>query len=145
MQVVDKAVEIVRNPLGGDSISLSLEQAREVVRKELDSPAFPGRFRTGPDYRDLMPGRPCQCPDCRRRRGETSPVDDEDFDDLEFDEDDLEKAFAATAPKGLPPEISKMMFEVLKRGFLAGESPDEVIDRLIGGSRGGKQKKGRRG
>src|SRR5438874_1232986 len=34
MEVVDKAVEIVRNPLGGDSISLTVDQAREVVRKE---------------------------------------------------------------------------------------------------------------
>src|SRR5207248_11778056 len=83
MQVVDKAVEIVRNPLGGDSISLTLEQAREVVRKELAAQAFPGdSFNSGPDYRDLLPGRLCQCPDCRRRRGETvSPFGDEEDED----------------------------------------------------------------
>src|SRR5208283_1153237 len=52
-EVVDHAVEIVRNPYGGDALSLTLEQARGVVRKELKAPAFPGRFSPGPNYSDL--------------------------------------------------------------------------------------------
>jgi hypothetical protein len=142
MQVVDRAVEIVRNPLGGDSVSLTLEQAREVVRQELDSPAFPGRFNTGPDYRYLMPGKPCQCPDCRSRRGETPELPDEPEDDFGFDEEDMEKAFNQAAPGDMPPEISKALFEIMKKALLSGESPDQIISRIIGGAE--KQKKGRR-
>ena len=33
------------------------KKAREVLRKELASPAFPGLFNPGPDYSDLMPRR----------------------------------------------------------------------------------------
>src|ERR1700749_4849802 len=39
-EVVGKAIEMVRNPLGGDSISLTMEQARDVMRKEIASAAF---------------------------------------------------------------------------------------------------------
>ena len=144
MEVVDKAVELVRNPLGGDSVSLTLEQAREVVRKEMASPAFPAGFSPGPDYGYLMPGKPCQCPDCRRKRGETSGPLDEVEDDYEFDEDEMERTFNERAPKDMPPEISKMLFEIMKEAFLTGESPDEIMSRIVGGSGRGKQKKGRR-
>jgi hypothetical protein len=143
MDVVDKAVEIVRNPTGGDSICLTLEQAREVVRKEIASPAFPDRFNTGPDYRDLMPGKPCQCPDCRRKRGGPEVFDEDGFDEDGFDEDDMERTFMARAPKDMPPEILRMLFETMKEAFLRGESPDEIMS-LVTGGRGSKQKKGRR-
>jgi hypothetical protein len=142
-EVVDQAVEMVRNPFGGDSISLTLEQAREVERKELASPVFPDRSHPGPDYGDLMPAKPCQCPDCRRKRGETfGPFDqDEEVGMAEFDEDEMERIFREGAPKDLPPDVSRMLFQVLKEAFLNGEPFDEIMSQITGG--GGK-KKGRR-
>ena len=147
MEVVDKAVEIVRNPFGGDSISLTLEQAREVVRKEIASPAFPGGFSPGPDYRNLMPGQLCQCPNCRRQRGEISGPfgKEEDGDDYEFGEDDVERIFNESVPEDMPPEMARTLLEVMKEALTTGESPDEIMSRIMGGSRGGgKRKKGRR-
>jgi hypothetical protein len=143
-EVVDQAVEMVRNPFGGDSISLTLEQAREVVRKELASPVFPDRSHPGPDYGDLMPAKPCQCPDCRRKRGETfGPFDqDEEVGMAEFDEDEMERIFREGAPKDLPPDVSRMLFQVLKEAFLNGEPFDEIMSQITGG--GGGKKKGRR-
>jgi hypothetical protein len=147
MEVVDKAVEIVRNPFGGDSISLTLEQAREVARKEMASPAFPGRFGPGPDYSDLMPRKLCQCPACRRERGEISgPFDEEeDGDDYEFGEDDIERIFNESVPRDMPAETARMLLEIMKEALASGESPDAILSRVMGGSRGGgKRKKGRR-
>jgi hypothetical protein len=149
--VVDKAVEILRNPYGGDSISFTLEQAREVVRRELDSPAFPSLFRPGPDYRDLMPENTCQCEDCKRRRGEEVGLfDDDDEDDFEdggfeeggeFSEAEMERVFNERAPKGMAPDVKKILFQIMRESFLAGESPEKGMDRFLGG---GKRKKGRR-
>jgi hypothetical protein len=152
MEVVDKAVEIVRNPFGGDSISLTLEQARDVVRKEIASPAFPGRFSSGPDYSDLMPRKLCQCPDCRRERGEISGLigeeedgDDYEFDGDDFDENDVERIFNESVPDDMPPETARMLLQVMKEALATGESLDEILSRVLGGSRGGgKRKKGRR-
>jgi len=148
MEVVDKAVEILRNPFGGDSISITIEQARDVVRKEIASPAFPGRFSTGPDYSDLMPGKLCQCPDCRRKRGEASSTfgeEEEEGDIFGFDEDEAERIFNQGVPGDVPPEMKRMLFEVMKEALATGESPEEILSRVMGGGRGGgKRKKGRR-
>jgi uncharacterized protein len=151
MEVVDGAVEIVRNPFGGDSISVKLEQARDVVRKELASAAFPANtFSPGPDYSDLLPVRakPCQCPDCRRQRGEAADgyegedlYDEEEDDEPEFDEAEMERIFKESLPKGMPPDIAQQLLEVMKEALLTGESPEEVMSRVMGG--GGK-KNGRR-
>jgi tetratricopeptide (TPR) repeat protein len=146
--VVGKAIEIVRNPLGGDSISLTLEQARDVVRKEMGSPAFPRGAGRDPDYSDLMPRRePCQCPECRAARGEIpGPFDDDDDDDFDdFPEAELESIFNEGIPDGVPPELSKALFSVLKEALVTGESPEKIMARIMGGRSGrGKQKKGRR-
>ena len=145
MDVVNQAVRIVRNPLGGESISLTLDQAREVVRKELASPGFPSPSSPGPDYTDLLPEELCQCPNCRRQRGESPGLFDDEgiLDDDEFDEAQMRKAFDAKVPEDMPPDIAGMLFEVMKEGFLSGESPDEIMTRILG-KRGGKQKKGRK-
>jgi hypothetical protein len=54
----------------------------------------------------------------------------------------MEKAFNQAAPGDMPPEISKALFEIMKKALLSGESPDQIISRIIGGAE--KQKKGRR-
>jgi tetratricopeptide (TPR) repeat protein len=151
-EAVDEAVEILRNPFGGDSASLTLEKAREVVRRELASAAFPSPFKPGPDYRDLLPVKVCQCSDCRRKRGEISGPfdDDEDFeeepdDDFEFSEDEMRRIFNESLPKGVPPDTAKLLFEVMKETFETGASPDDVMARVFGGGpKGGGKKKGRR-
>jgi tetratricopeptide (TPR) repeat protein len=154
-EAVDEAVDILRNPYGGDSVSLTLERAREVLRRELASTAFPSPFKPGPDYRDLLPVKACQCADCRRERGEISgPFDDydEEFDedgrddDFELSEDEMRRMFNENLPKDIPPATANLLFEVMKETFETGASPDEVMARVFGGERkgGGKKKKGRR-
>ena len=146
MDVVDQAVEIVRNPDGGDPLSLTLEQARCVVEKELKAPAFPGRFSPGPDYRDLLPvpRQLCPCPDCCRQRGEAA-MDwfDEVDDEPEIDEAEMKRTFYERLPEGIPPDLARELFEVMKESLLSGESPEEIMSRVMGGG-GGKKKKGRR-
>lgn len=145
MDVIDKTARIVRNPLGGDPISLTLDQAREVLRKELASPGFPSPFNPGPDYSDLLPEEVCQCPDCRHRRGECPGLfdDEESLEDDEFDEAQMKKVFDDRVPGDMPSDIAAMLFEVMKETLLTGGSPDEIVSRILGGS-GRKQKKGRK-
>jgi hypothetical protein len=143
-EVIDQAVEIVRNPYGGDSLSLTLEQAHGVVRKELKAPAFPTHFSRGPDYSDLLPAPRllCPCPDCSRQRGETAMDWFDDVDDEpEFDEAEMKRTFYERLPEGIPPDLARELFEVMKESFLSGESPEEIMSRVIGDS--GKKKKGR--
>ena len=92
-----------------------------------------------------MPAKPCQCPDCRRKRAGTfGPFDtDEEVGMAEFEEDEMEGIFREGAPKDLPPDVSRMLFQVLKEAFLNGESFDEIMSQITGGGGGGK-KKGRR-
>jgi tetratricopeptide (TPR) repeat protein len=156
-EAVDEAVEFLRNPSGGETPSLTLEKAREVVRRELASLAFPAGFKAGPDYRDLLPARLCQCADCRRERGEIPRIfDDDEFDDAEFDfddesdddgglsDDEMWRMFKESAPKGIPPELERMLFEALKEALITGESPEEIMSRIFGSGGGGNKKKGRR-
>jgi hypothetical protein len=149
MDVVNEATEIVRNPYG-DSISLTAEQARGVVKKELASPAFPSPNKPGPDYGDLMPKTACQCAKCRAKRGEIPDVfdeeedefDDDVFGDDEFDEVEMERVFKQNVPKGIPPELARMLYESMREAFLSGVSPDEIMEEIL--NEGGKKKKGRR-
>ena len=150
MDVIDKAIEIVRNPLGGHSIALTVEEAREVVRKELASPAFPSRSGSGPDYSDLIPvpGDLCQCPDCRQERENALDPFYEEEDEPEFDEAEMDRIFNDTVPKGIPPALAKQLFEIMRESFLTGDSPEEVMSRVAGEVRsangGGGKKRGRR-
>lgn len=148
MEVVDNAVESGRTPFD-DLVSLTLDQAREVVRKEKAAPAFPSRYNSGPDYSDFLPSdsgldEPCQCPECRSSRGESpDPADSFEIDDAE-----MERIFNERVPKDLPPELSRALLEVMKGAFKNGESPDQIMSRVAGIEKGlaaaKKKKKGRR-
>ena len=140
MEVVEKATEIVRNPFGG-SISLTLDQAREVVRKELSSPAFPGPFKPGPNYSHLMPGGPALF-DFAEPEDFGDPFDYPSGDDMPDDEE-LEEILLRSAPKGMPPELARMLLEALKVGLMNGLTPDEVMAEILG-EFAEKPKKGRR-
>jgi hypothetical protein len=147
MDVVDKAVELLAgSPF--DDLKITTEQAATVVRKEKAERAFSTAYRPGPDYSDLIKIKtvPCDCPDCRRARGEGSDAF-EDFDEGEDDFDEIESLLdSMPLPPGMPPEIGKMMMAEALAGVARGESIDSVMNRLFGSrpGSGGKRKKGRR-
>lgn len=154
MELVDRAVELARG-FGPEPLSLTPDQAAEVLRKEKAAAKFPKGNVRDPDYRNLLPQKLCDCPKCRRARAgipdpfeyERNPFDfdddDDDFDD--FDEAEMERIFNERVPDDMPPEIAQMLLEVMKEAFLSGESPDEVLSRLLGPGRSrGKARKGRR-
>ncbi len=139
--MVDRAVQLCRNPFGGESISLTLEQAREVIRRELASPLFPARFNVGPDYRDLLPQ--CDCADCRRARGEPcDPLDGDGPVDDELDDAAMKKMFNQQAPPEMPPEVAESLFELMRDAFRSGQSEDAIVAEILGGL--GKKKKDRK-
>ena len=138
MNLVERAVELLRGPFESDGLSMTLDQAAEVLRKEKAEPAFPKGLARTPDYSDILPDELCQCPDCRRARGETV----EPSADPDFDEEDLLDEIEV--PPDMPPEIARILFEETAKAVRQGESLDELISRLMGGGRGGKRKKGRR-
>ena len=88
MDVVEKAVELLADsPFSG--LSLTAEQASTVLRKEKAERAFPTAYRPGPDYGDLLGSALCDCPKCRRARGEAvGPF--EDFEEDDDDDDDID-------------------------------------------------------
>jgi hypothetical protein len=142
MDVVEKAVELL-----GDSpfedLTLTLEQASEVVTKEKAERAFPTVYRPGPNYSAYLGEELCNCPKCRRERGQAvGPFEalDGDDDDLDAMLDDIE------FPPGMPPEIAQAMFGEIGKAVQRGESIDSLLNRLFGPGAGfgGKRKKGRR-
>jgi hypothetical protein len=151
MQLVEEAVELTRGRFGPRALTLTLEQAAEVLRKEKAAkrlPKYPGQ---GPNYRNVLPRNLCPCPTCRAQRGEpVNPYDFEDeFEDGEdFDEfeDEMEEMFEEfPLPPGVPPDVARMLFEETKKAAKRGESLDDLQARLFGYLMGGqKGKKGRR-
>jgi hypothetical protein len=144
MDVVDKAVELLAgSPF--DALTVTTEQAAAVVRKEKAERAFPTVYRPGPDYSDLLEALACDCPDCRRARGERSdPLEHLEEDDDDFDIESLLDNMPL--PPGIPPDIGKMMLAEALDAVARGESVDSVMNRLFGSQpgSGGKRKKGRR-
>jgi hypothetical protein len=144
MDVVEKAVELVAgSPF--DTLTITPEQAASVLQKEKAQKAFPTANRPGPNYGDILGLTPCNCPKCRRKRGEdVNPYDDFDEDD----DSDLNEIFAEMGlPPELPPEIGKMLFEETKKALDNGEPIDSMLDRIFGpepGFRPGRGKGRRR-
>jgi hypothetical protein len=144
MDIVDKAVEMLAgSPF--DDLTLTPEQAATVVRKEKAAPAFPRAFRSGPDYSDLVGATLCDCPNCRRARGETGGP----FEDFEDDDDDLDLDAIleqTPLPPGMPPELARIMLEQAAKAVQSGESLDSMLNRVIGPEPGPgrRHKKGRR-
>jgi hypothetical protein len=143
MDVVDKAVELLSDSPFRD-LRLTPEQASLVVRKEKAEKSFPTSYRRGPDYSDILGSALCDCPKCRRARGEAAgPFEDfDDDDDVDLDAilDDM------PLPPGMPPEIAKMLLEETRKSLERGESIDSMLNRVIGHGPGpgGKRKKGGR-
>ncbi len=125
--LVKTAVDLSRTISGFEAVSLTPEQAAEVVRRETVEAAWPSGRRQGPDYGDLVE-RACMCPDCRQARGEMP--DDEDL--------------LAELPPDVPPELARLLLAETKTAVARGESLEELLARLPGGPRPGKRRKGRR-
>jgi tetratricopeptide (TPR) repeat protein len=146
MEVVDRAVEAGRNPYDDNPLKLTLDQAREVLRKEKESPAFPSPRNPGPDYSYLLyDDEPCMCPACRGKRAGASP----DGEDEPYIDEEMERSFYAAAPGGIPPEILPALLEVAKEAYRTGSDPEELMEQILAGmggkTPGGKKKKGKRG
>jgi hypothetical protein len=134
MEVVSQAVEAGRDLFAEDPLSLTADQARDVLRKEKASPAFPSRSSPGPDYSDLLPNDLCMCPACRGKRGQSSDPDLDDIFNLdadELDEDEMKRSFFEKAPKDIPREILPALFEVAKEAFFRGEYPTEILSQIL--------------
>jgi hypothetical protein len=147
MEVVSQAVEAGRDFLDEDPLSLTADQAREVLRKEKASPAFPTRSSPGPDYSDLFPDDLCMCPACRGKRGESPDPDLDDIFDLdadELDEDEMKRSFFEKAPEEIPREILPALFEVAKEAFFSGQDAEELLSRILLEGPSGKKKNARR-
>jgi hypothetical protein len=153
MEVVSRAVEAGRDFFGDAPLSLTADQARDVLRKEKASPAFPSPSSHGPDYSDLFPDDLCMCPACRGERGRSSKDPDDIFnpDAEELDEDAMRRSFFENAPKDIPPEILPALFEVAKESFFRGENPLHMLSEILledtpprNNPPGGKKKNGRR-
>lgn len=144
MDVVEKAVELLADSPFED-LKLTSEQVATVVRKEKAEREVPMPGRRGPDYGEFFGDRACDCPDCRRARGEGVG----DFDDLDEDDDDsdLDAILDQTEiPSDMPKEIAKILLEEGRKAVDRGESLDSLMNRLFGpGTRfDGGRKKGRR-
>ena len=102
----------------------------EILAKERTAHSFPRRAGDGPDY-DRFRKKRCDCPECRRARGEGTGDDDEDDFDTggiieATDLDRMERDLADQLPPGFPPEFVKEMLDAMARG----ESPSAFLDRL---------------
>jgi len=144
MEVVEKAVEMLADS-DLEDLPFTAEQAAAVLLKEKPERAFPTANRPGPDYSDL--GGPCNCPECRRARGENvNPF--EDFDEDQDDDDfDLDEILNETGiPPDMPPEIAKVLLNETKKAVQRGESLDSLLNRVFGPEMrsSARRKKGRR-
>jgi hypothetical protein len=145
VELIEDAIEFLRDELATDGPSITLEQAAEVLRKEKAEPAFPKGAKRGPDYTAFGPSGLCPCPKCRRARGEfVDAFEDTDFEDDE-DDDLFEDRGGLELPPGMPLELARMLYEEAESAIQRGESLDQLFARLMGSGRppGGK-KKGKR-
>jgi hypothetical protein len=127
-QVVEEALGFLAG-LGSMGIALTPEQAAEVLRKEKTTPKLTSR---APSLRGIL-GPKCDCPECRRARGEAAPPFDDFGSFEEFGEDDTsDDSF------NLPPE---RLVEELAKALPKGTSLEAILNQIL---RGGRKKKRRR-
>ena len=145
-ELLEKAANLLRGPLHSADLELTPEQAAEVLRKEKAEPKFLSRSSDGPDYRAILKEKLCDCPTCRRARGETPDSFDEDPEDDFEDEPDLDEIFAnMPLPPDMPREVAEMIMEETRQAVESGESLDSLMSRLFGpGPSQRSRKKGRR-
>jgi hypothetical protein len=127
--LVEDAIDLVSGLFAFEHVTLTPDQARDVLRKEKAAGEPPGKLRPGPTYHDLIEGA-CQCEECRRKRG--GVVDP--FVDLDDDEFDDDEDFGFDPPSDMPPEMAEMFAEEIQQAILRGESVEEFMARLLAGA-----------
>ncbi|MEP7308135.1 MAG: hypothetical protein ABJA98_21745 [Acidobacteriota bacterium] len=126
--LVDEAAALVRGFFEFEHVSLTLEQARDVLNQEKAAREPSTKGRPGPTYAALL-ANTCQCVSCRQARGEADePFDDLDVDDDEDVDDDDDSGFGI--PPGMPPELVEMFAAEIEKAVRRGESPEEFMARL---------------
>jgi hypothetical protein len=55
---------------------------------------------------------------------------DESFNGI--DHRALAQILQESAPPGMPPEITSIFIEAIEQGLLAGETPSQVMERILG-------------
>ncbi len=145
-KLLEDAASLLRGPLHSADLELTSDQAAEVLRKEKAEPKFLARSGNGPDYRAILKKKLCDCPECRRARGETPDSFGDDFEDDFEDEPDLDEIFAGMPlPPDMPRDVAEMIMEETRQAVERGESLDSLMSRLFGpGSSQRSRKKGRR-
>jgi hypothetical protein len=139
-KLADEAIELVRGLIAFEHLSLTAEQARDVLQREKAEANPPTPRRPGPDYRDIVAVE-CQCSTCRRARGEQLDPFGDDVDDDGFDDEDVDLEL----PPDLPPEVAEVLMDEAKKAIQRGESFEDFMARLMAaGSRPKRRKKGRR-
>jgi hypothetical protein len=134
-QVVHEAVKLLHGPLQASGVSFTLDEAGEVLREEKAEPKVFAAHRRDPDYEHILQQKRCDCPKCRRERGEI----DEESEDLEDLLDDV------PIPPNMPPEIARLFFEETRKAVESGESLDSLVGRLFRGiPTGSSHKKGKK-
>jgi hypothetical protein len=123
-----KAVDFLRGPFKDGSIELTPAQVGEILQKEKKQPVFPKSNRQGPNYRSIVGDRLCQCPDCRRDRGEEM----EGLDDFDCELEQDEEFAGLEIPEDMPLEIAELLLQETVRAVANGESVEELLARLGG-------------
>jgi len=123
-----KAVEMLSGPFKDGSIVLTSEQVAEVVRLEQNKRKPDD---SAPRYGALF-SRPCNCPECRRGRGEAVPYDEVVEDDFaENDDDAFDDLDDLDIPDDMPPEIAALLLKETKKAIMTGESLEDLMARLF--------------
>ncbi|HTQ86774.1 MAG TPA: hypothetical protein VMI93_11225 [Candidatus Solibacter sp.] len=145
-ELLEKAANLLRGPLRSAELELTPAQAAEVLRKEKAEPEFLARSGEGPDYRDILKEKLCNCPECRRARGEAPDSFAGEVEDEFEDEPDLDKLFAGMPlPPDMPKDVAAMILEETRQAVERGESLESLMSRLFGpGASRRSEKKGRR-
>ena len=125
--------EIASRPVSAELLTKILEEERELKQ-------FPASdtYRD-PNYASAFED-PCDCIDCRAKRGEVldGELDNDDFDDPDFDDEDifdgLEPAVLKNMTKMLEEFLASMppeMAQQAKKAIAAGQDPVKAIDKVM--------------
>jgi hypothetical protein len=141
VDVAGQALDFIRGELKTAAPPMSRTDAESVLGKEKRAQNPPKANDRGPDYSDFTLQQ-CDCPGCRRARGED--VEDEEEEEEEEDSDFEEIFDEVPVPREIPPQIARVLFEEATQAAKRGESIEEMIARLMGRPAPRRRKKGRR-
>ena len=129
--LLDKVAAFCDEALAIDLPDSKPADAVEILAKERTAHSFPQRGSVGPDYERFH--KKCDCPECRRARGEHFDFNDDDDEDFDTggifdvaDREEMARDLVDKLPPGFPPEFASEMLDAIARG----DSPDEFFERM---------------